>query len=138
MRSVLTTAAALLGLAACAAPPPGTAPACTTPLKPALQVDLYFGRATERGREITEAEWAGFLAEEVTPRFPAGLSVADVVGQYREPSGRIERERSKLLIVVVFDAPSHGPKVQAIIDTYRERYGQHSVFRVESPVCAGA
>ena len=130
-------AAGLLALTACT-PSPRTAATCTAPLKPALQVDLYFGRTTDKGREIDEAEWAGFLAEEVTPRFPSGLSVLDVVGQYREPSGRIERERTKLLVVVVFDAPSHGPKVQAIGDAYKRRYGQHSVFRVEHPVCAGA
>lgn len=137
--SRVLAAAVLLGLAACTAPPQGQAgPSCKAPLKPALQVDLYFGRTTDKGREITEAEWAGFLAEEVTPRFPAGLSVADIVGQYREPSGRIERERSKLLIVVVFDAPSHGPKVEAVVDSYKQRYGQHAVFRVEHAVCAGA
>lgn len=136
MRALLL-AVALPVLAACATPPLKAESACTAPLKPALQVDLYFGRATARGGEITEAEWAGFLADEVTPRFPAGLSVLDVAGQYREPSGRIERERSKLLTVVVFDAPAHGQKVQAIVDAYRQRYGQDSVFRVERAVCAG-
>ena len=136
MRRALA-AAALLILTACTALPPGAAPACTAPLKAVLQVNLYFGRTTDKGREISEAEWAGFLAEEVTPRFPAGLSVLDVAGQYREPSGRIERERSKLLVVVVFDPPSHGPKVQAIVDAYKRKYGQHTVFRVEHAVCAG-
>jgi hypothetical protein len=136
MRRALA-AVALLALAACSTPPPGAAPACTAPLQPALQVELYFGRATTQGREISDAEWAAFLAEEVTPRFPAGLSVVDVAGQHRDPSGRIARERSKLLIVVVFDAPAHGPKVQAIADSYKQRHGQHSVFRVEHAVCAG-
>jgi len=129
--------AGVLTLGACT-PPQTVVPACSAPLKPALQVDLYFGRTTDTGREVTEAEWAGFVAEEVTPRFPAGLSMLDVAGQYREPSGRIERERTKLLVVVVFDAPAHLPKVQAIVETYSRRYGQHAVFRVEHAVCAGA
>ena len=107
------------------------------PLKPALQVDLYFGRGAEGGREVSEAEWASFLNEEVTPRFPDGLSVFDVRGQYRNPKGVIERERTKRLTVVVFDAPSHLAKVQAIVDGYSRRHGQNSVFRVEQPVCAG-
>ena len=131
-------AAALLALAACAPQPTPTAPACAAPLKPALQVDLYFGRETAQGREVSEAEWASFLSEEETPRFPDGLSVLDVAGQAREPTGRIARERTKLLVVVVFDAPAHQPKVQAIVDAYSRRYGQHGVFRVERPVCAGA
>ena len=131
-------AAALLALAACGPQPQAAAPACAAPLKPALQVDLYFGRETAQGREVSEAEWASFLNEEVTPRFPDGLSVLDVAGQAREPTGRIARERTKLLVVVVFDAPAHQPKVQAIVDAYSRRYGQHGVFRVERPVCAGA
>lgn len=132
-------AAALLALAACAPQPPqAAAPVCVAPLKPALQVDLYFGRETDKGREVSEAEWASFLKDEVTPRFPDGLSVLDVAGQAREPNGRIARERTKLLVIVVFDAPAHQPKVQAIIDTYSRRYGQHGVFHVEHPVCAGA
>jgi len=132
-------AAALLALAACTPQPPqAAAPACAAPLKPALQVDLYFGRETDKGREVSEAEWASFLNEEVTSRFPDGLSVLDVAGQAREPTGRIARERTKLLVVVVFDAPAHQPKVQAIVDAYSRRYGQHGVFRVEHPVCAGS
>src|SRR3954469_15226334 len=132
-----TFLAAALLLAACTPPPAQTAMACAAPLKPALQVDLYFGRGAEGGREVSEAEWASFLNEEVTPRFPDGLSVFDVRGQYRNPQGVIERERTKRLTVVVFDAPAHLGKVRAIVDSYSRRHGQNSVFRVEQPVCAG-
>ncbi|TMJ26807.1 MAG: DUF3574 domain-containing protein [Alphaproteobacteria bacterium] len=130
-------AAALFALAACTPPLQTAAPACTAPLKPALEVDLYFGRETDTGREVSEAEWASFLNDEVTPRFSDGLSVLEVRGQSRNPQGRIERERTKLLVVVVFDAPAHRPKVQAIVEGYSRRYGQHNVFHVEHGVCAG-
>jgi hypothetical protein len=129
-------AAALLALSACAPrAPQDTASTCQAPLKPAVQVDLYFGLAT-KGREIGESEWAAFLEQEVTPRFPDGLSVVDVAGQYRNPSGRIIRERSKLLIVVILDAPAHMAKVQAIVDAYRRQFSQLSVLHVEHPICA--
>ena len=72
-----------------------------------------------------------------TPRFPDGLSVIDVAGQYREPSGRMVREKTKLIVVVIFDAPAHLPKVQAVIDAYNRRHSQNSVFRTEHTVCAG-
>ncbi len=106
------------------------ASACAAPLKPAVEVALYFG-------EVSPAEWRTFLDEEVTPRFPDGLSVIDIYGQYRSRQGAIGRERSKLLVIVVFDAPAHGPRVQAIVDSFRQRYKQESVLRVERPVCAG-
>jgi hypothetical protein len=127
----LVLAAALLALAACTPPPAQTAaPACASPLKPALQVDLYFG-------EIGAAQWQAFLDEEVTPRFPDGLSVIDVYGQYRNRQGTIGRERARLLVIVVFDAPAHAARVQAIVDAYVRRHEQESVLRVERPVCAG-
>ena len=78
------------------------------------------------------------MAEEVTPRFPDGLSVIDVAGQYRAPSGRMVREKTKLVVVVVFDSPAHLSRVQAVIDAYNRRHNQNSVFRTEHAVCAGA
>ena len=129
------TAALSLTLAACAQP--GAPPVCTPPLKAAVAIDLYFGRDKPGGGEVTDAEWAVFLAEVVTTRFPDGLSVFDASGQYREPTGRIVRERSKRLIVIVFDSPAHRAKLDAIVDDYKRRFGQYSVFRVEQPVCAG-
>jgi len=139
-RTLLAALLALLALGACTPPTvqsAAPAPSCAAPLKPAVEVDLYFGRSIANGREVSDAEWAAFLNDEVTPRFPDGLSVLDVRGQWRVADGRIERERSKLLVVVVFDAPAHAPKVQAIVDAYLARYGQQSVFRVEKAVCAG-
>jgi hypothetical protein len=113
--------------------------ACRAPLKPAVQVDLYFGRDKGVKGEVTESEWSNFLAEEVTAKFPDGLTVVDINGQFRDPaSGRIVRERGKLLIVVVFDAPNHNARVEQVVKLYNTRFGQHSVFRTERPVCAGA
>lgn len=125
----------LLALSACAQP--NAAPVCTAPLKPALEINLYFGRDKPAGGEVSEAEWASFVSESVTPQFPAGLSVFNVEGQYRDRAGRIVRERSKLLVVVVFDDPAHRSKVSAIVEAYSRRFGQHSIFRVEQAACAG-
>ena len=127
----------LLALAVGACARPGAPPVCTAPLKPAVAIDLYFGRDKPAGGEVTDAEWGAFVTEVVTSRFPDGLSVFDSSGQYREPTGRIVRERSKRLVVIVFDSPAHKAKLAEIIDAYKQRFGQYSVFRVEQPVCAG-
>ena len=127
----------LLALALGACAQAGAPPVCTAPLKPAVAIDLYFGRDKPGGGEVSDAEWGAFVTEVVTSRFPDGLSVFDSSGQYREPTGRIVRERSKRLVVVVFDQPAHKAKVIEIVDAYKQRFGQYSVFRVEQPVCAG-
>ena len=135
LRRLVEATVVAVSLGACAQP--GAPPVCTAPLKPALEIDLYFGRDKPGGGEVSEAEWAAFLTDTVTPRFPDGLSVLNVEGQTREPSGRIVRERAKLMVVVVFDAPAHQGKVREIIEVYNSRFGQHGVFRSEQPVCAG-
>lgn len=128
-------AALALLLASCASTSPAP-PACVAPLKAATEVDLYFGRGTPAG-EVSDAEWAQFLTSEITPRFPDGLSVIDVAGQHRDPSGVIGREHSKLVVILVFDPPAHMPKVKAVVDTYKQRYAQHALLHTERTVCAG-
>jgi Protein of unknown function (DUF3574) len=134
-RRLIEAAVVAVSLGACAQP--GAPAVCTAPLKPAREIDLYFGHDKQGGGEVSEAEWASFLTDTVTPRFPDGLSVLNVEGQARESSGRIVRERTKLLVVIVFDAPAHQGRVREIVQAYNGRFGQHGVFWSEHPVCAG-
>lgn len=137
----LGAASLALALSACAQPAPSATPqvassVCAAPLQPALEINLYFGRGKPSGGEVSDAEWASFLSGTVTPQFPAGLTVIDARGQHRDPAGVIGSERTKLVVIVVFDAPAHQAKVTSVVETYKGRYGQHEVFRVERPVCA--
>jgi hypothetical protein len=134
-RRLIEAAVVAVSLGACAQP--GAPAVCTAPLKSAREIDLYFGRDKQGGGEVSEAEWVSFLSDTVTPRFPDGLSVLNVEGQARESSGRIVRERTKLLVVIVFDAPAHQGRVREIVQAYNGRFGQHGVFWSEHPVCAG-
>jgi hypothetical protein len=132
----LAVVAATLLLGACTAPRQPASP-CAAPLRPAVEVDLSFGRSIDGGGQVSDADWASFLATEVTPRFPDGLSVIEMAGQYHGPSGEVARERSKLVVIVVFDAPAHFEKVRAIVESYRTRFRQHMVLHTERAVCAG-
>ena len=107
---------------------------CTPGLQRMVEAQLFFGRNIAGRGMVSDDEWQRFLDEEVTPRFPAGFSVADIDGQYRNAGGTIARERSKQLLIV-------GPggeeiKLDAIRDAYKRRFNQESVLLVESPVCA--
>jgi len=64
----------------------------------------------EKGKGVSEAAWRDFLDTEVTPRFPAGLSVVDVYGQWQGKKQKTpERLRSKMLVI---DLPEHDGKCQ--------------------------
>src|SRR5437763_6423530 len=78
-------------------------PACTPPHKPMLDIELMLGRGS-----ASDARWREFLAREVTPRFPDGLTVYETTGQWRDPQRNvIVRERSRVLrIIIPADAPA--------------------------------
>src|SRR4030095_9452901 len=66
---------------------------------PKVRTTLYFGLARPKG-SVTELEWQIFVRDEVTRRFPDGLTVWEAEGQWRTPAGSIDHEQSKVLLLV--------------------------------------
>src|SRR5438105_1109550 len=64
------------------------------------RTELFFGLSVPDGGQISEQAWQTFVDETISPRFPDGFTVIDGVGQWRESSGKIARERSKILLVL--------------------------------------
>ena len=128
---------ALLALAlATATPSHGEAPACPSGTKRYAEYRLFFGRSRGDIEVVSDADWREFLGEEVTPRFPDGLTVLDAAGQWRAPSGEIERERTKMLLVLAEPGAHAMRRTEAIAEAYKRRYGQGSVLRTVGSTCA--
>ena len=81
----------------------GQEAACAAPAKPMLRAEIYFGRNIGGRLGVGERQWARFVARELTPRFPGGLTVIEGQGQWRGASGSIVHEPSKIVIVFVPD-----------------------------------
>ena len=93
--------------------------------------ELLFGRTG-----VSEARWARFLATEVTPRFPDGLTVLDARGQWRAPGGtKIVRERSKVLMIAMPPNADNDAKISAIAAAYKRQFRQDSVGIIVRPAC---
>jgi hypothetical protein len=107
---------------------------CTGQEQLAVQESLYFGTAKPVG-VVSAHEWAAFLAEVVTPRFPAGFTVWSASGQWQGQDGKIVQEPSFLLQLVYPPDAESARKVQAIVDQYRQRFQQEAVLRVRGQVC---
>jgi hypothetical protein len=116
-------------LAGCAGP----APRCAgLPGAPMLAATLYFGRGA-----IGEVAWRSFLAEAVTPRFPAGFTVLDGYGQWRgQASGKIVAEPSTVVIVVAEPGETTLAALAAIRADYQRRFAQESVGLALADSCA--
>jgi hypothetical protein len=102
-----------------------------------VDTKLYFGlgRADHPEQGISEEQWREFLDTEVSTRFPAGLSVVDVYGQWQgKKQTSPERLRSKLLIIDYPDTQENRDKIDAIRAAWKQKTGDQSVLRVTEPV----
>jgi hypothetical protein len=97
---------------------------------------LYFGRNRPGGAELSDTAWQQFVDEVLTPRFPAGLTIWDAAGQWRGASGKVERERSKVLTLLHSgDARSDGLVAEAVAE-YKRRFAQEAVLRERVTTCS--
>jgi hypothetical protein len=115
---------------------PGPVDQACAPLGRAhMRTTLYFG-LTHRAGKVTESQWQTFLREEVTPRFPDGLTVWQADGQWRRADGRISRERAKVLLLVHEETPEVRTALAAIVNRYKQSFQQESVLWETAAVCA--
>lgn len=101
-----------------------------------VETRLYFGlgAADDPANGVSEQAWRAFLDKEVTPRFPDGLSVLDVYGQWQGKQQAVpERLRSKQLVIDYPDTPDNRARIEAIRAAWKQRTGDQSVMRVTQP-----
>ena len=105
-------------------------------MAPFFRTELYFGSNKPDGTVVTPAEFQSFLDQEITPRFPDGLTLLTGLGQFRGSSGVIQRERSMELILLypVDSARSSGQKIEEIRAAYERMFQQESVLRADEPL----
>ena len=98
-----------------------------------FRTELYFGMNIPNGGEVTDEQWAKFLTNEVTPRFPDGLTVIDAAGQFRSASGALVKEKSRMIVLLYRkrdrEAASH--KIDEIRAAYCKLFSQESVMRID-------
>lgn len=99
------------------------------------RTELYFGMDKPNGGEVSESDWDKFLETEVTPLFPDGLTVLSGYGQFRDSKNNIERENSRVLILLYTKKQRREvhEKIEKIRAAYKKQFEQESVLRVDFP-----
>jgi hypothetical protein len=120
----------LLILLLCALAAPACALECKAPVQMMARTELLFGAGA-----VSESAWHRFLSEEVTPRFPDGLTALEGYGQWRTANGAITKERSRVLLIWHAPDAKADAALDAIRDAYKTRFHQQSVMRVDSEDC---
>jgi Protein of unknown function (DUF3574) len=102
---------------------------------PFLRTELYFGSNKPDGSVVSQEEFQHFLDQEISPRFPDGLTLVTGLGQFRGSNGLIQRERSMLLILLypAHLAKSSVQKIEEIRTAYKWQFRQESVLRADEP-----
>ncbi len=102
-----------------------------------LVAELFFGRDIPGRASLSDAEWRAFAAEIVTPHFPDGFTAYDAEGQWRNPAtGRTAYAPTKVLLVAAPRGPDLAPRLSAVIEAYKARFGQQSVGVITRNSCA--
>ncbi|MGE5767111.1 MAG: DUF3574 domain-containing protein [Bacteroidota bacterium] len=112
---------------------PAAAADCAAGAFPMARLELYFGTQRPGGAPVTDAEWAAFLDEEVTPRFPDGLTVLTGNGQWRNSKGVVTKETSAVLVILYEPSAEKEAAIEDIRAAYKDRFDQESVMRVDGP-----
>ena len=128
-----------------AAVPAGIAPghrpagrACPAGTHPMRVVELFFGRmigGTHPGK-VDAAAWARFADHTLVRAFPAGFTVRDARGAWRDPAtGHTGQEATKDVLVALADQAGALRPVRHVIAVYRHRFRQHAVGLLVTAQC---
>lgn len=102
---------------------------------PVARTELFFGLARPGGSAVTAQEFQQFVDQEVTPRFPAGLTLLGGSGQFRNANGDTIKENAKLLILLYPPERDSSEKIDTIRMAYVRSFQQESVLRVDGASC---
>jgi hypothetical protein len=131
----VTVALALLLLSTAARAEADIIP-CEGTLQAQQVAQLLFGRNVEDRARVSEAEFNGFVAKEVSPRFPEGFTVIDATGQWRDARrGTIVHEAAKIIEIVLPAGEDNRRKIEAIVEAYKLQFQQQSVGLIVAPAC---
>jgi len=131
MRGFAGVALALM-LAGCSTAP---APGCPPGQERLRTAQLFFGRNVGARPAVSEAAFRKYVDEELTPRFPDGLTVLDGGGQWRGEENKLIREASKVVLIVLPRAVDAPARIEAARAAYKTRFDQESVLLITQASC---
>ncbi len=96
---------------------------------------LFFGQSIPGGGVVSDSAWETFLSQRVTPAFPAGFTVLQATGQWRETTGTIAREPTRIVILVHTPSPGTDSTLRGIKAEYMQWFRQEAVLWERTAAC---
>lgn len=100
------------------------------------RTDLFFGTDRVGMAPVSDNEWQNFVDTVITPRFPEGLSMYPITGQYLQGM-MVGLIKEKSYDVVLLHDGTDGPSqtIEQIRTSYKTQFNQESVLRLDTAVC---
>ena len=96
---------------------------------------LFFGRNIGDQPGVSDEAFRKFVDEELTPKFPDGLTILEGGGQWRGSENKLIREASKIVLIVLPRRGDVSAKVNAAREAYKRRFRQDSVLLHTQETC---
>jgi hypothetical protein len=97
------------------------------------RTELFFGTSRPNGPAVNDEKFRRFIDQEITPRFPDGLTQVSGFGQFKNSQGVIVQERSHVIILLYpLSDTDASNRIEAIRVAYKQAFQQESVLRVDS------
>ena len=100
------------------------------------RTEIYFGEDEPGRKHVSPRAWQAFLSEVVTPRLPEGMTVLEACGQMQHRDGRIEKQPSRVIVLVHPRGKGTDKRIHEVIQTYRDRFQNAQVMRLRTTVQA--
>ena len=110
------------------------APACPAGQENLRTAQLFLGRKNV-GPRASEPDLQQFIDQEITPRFPDGVTVVNGGAQWQGSENVLMREAAKVVHIVLPAKGDMNGKLEAVRKAYRTRFKQESVLVVTQPAC---
>jgi hypothetical protein len=134
LRRGLAATALSLGLTGCISVTTDRQVSCPPGEDHRQVAELVLGRNIGQTLGVSEADFTRFLDEEVTPRFPDGLTVWDSQGRWLD-KGVVWKEPGKTLTIVLPGKPDDRRKLDEIAQAYETRFRQDAVLTMVHGAC---
>lgn len=87
-----------------------------------IQKDLFFDSNLPEGKQVSETEFAAFVDNNITPRFPDGLTIFDARRQFGNSSGKISETFSKVVTLFIKDSDRNQIAIDEIAKAYLQEF----------------
>ncbi|NEP53924.1 MAG: DUF3574 domain-containing protein [Moorea sp. SIO3C2] len=100
------------------------------------KVELYFGLNIPGGGKVEPLVWQKFIDNVISPRFPDGLSIDKISGQWRDAkTDKTIQEESRMVMILYKRSAKAEQAIEDIRAAYKSQFQQDSVMRLDEINC---